>query len=134
LSVAMSPLTRPLTGLFSSRGASMRFRNDQEFDTLRQLMARSGGGGRAITLERVVFENAAHASFSWYLPQQEFQCMTDELESAAFKKQLDELSGFWNAPPVPQPVPATTSTLAPLATSAPADAPSGDPAPPEPAP
>ena len=139
VSVALSPLTRPLAGLFSSRGASMRFRNDQEFDTLRQLMARSGGNGRSVSLERVVFENAAHASFSWYLPQQEFQCMTDELETPAFKTQLNQLATFWNAgplpptppptPALPPPAPATTSTLTPLAAAA-----ADETAPPEPTP
>ena len=148
VSRALSQLTSPLSGLFSSRGASMRFRNDQEFDTLRQLMA-AGPGGKPVNLDRVVFENTARASFSWYLPQQDLDCMHSELETAGFKDQLDKLARYWKAEPVaaariqvPAPAdpvspgsvsppgagPATTASTTPLAAGT-----DDDPVPPEPA-
>ncbi len=92
----LAPISSPLTGLFSSRGASMVFRNDQEFDTLRQLMQKvPGKDGKPLSFERVGFENAARASFSWYLPQSDLECMRSQLQAPHNKAAFAELSKLW---------------------------------------
>ena len=102
VSRALLPLTSSLTGLFSSRGASTRFRNDQEFDTLKQLLA-AGPRGKSISLERVIFANSARASFSWFLPKQDFECMKQELAGADFGEKLRDLEAQWKAEPLTRP-------------------------------
>ena len=93
----LSPVTSPLSGLFSAREASMVFRNDQEFDTLRQrfsgLMAADGA---PFLFERVSFENAARASFSWYLPKRDLNCMRLQLAEPHNQKAFDRLEALWN--------------------------------------
>jgi len=154
LSRALSAVASPLNGLFSSRGASMRFRNDQEFETLKQLFA-AAPNGKPVSLERVVFENTARASFSWYLPKQDLDCMKKELDAPEFNQrfnaQLGQLAKYWTAAPlapkaplaaiVPRAAasptlaatdPPTTSTIAPLAAKLAPVAADDDPVPPEP--
>ncbi len=93
----LSPVTSPLSGLFSAREASMVFRNDQEFDTLRQrfsgLMAADGA---PFLFERVSFENAARASFSWYLPKRDLNCMRLQLAEPHNQRAFDRLEALWN--------------------------------------
>ena len=96
MSRAMAPISTPLSGLFSSRGASMVFRNDQEFDTLQQLMTRTAGKDGPLTFERVSFENAARASFSWYLPRRDLDCMRRQLEEVHNKEAFEHLAQVWN--------------------------------------
>ena len=93
----MSPVTSPLSGLFSARGSSMVFRNDQEFDTLRQrLSGLTAADGSPFLFERVSFENAARASFSWYLPKRDLTCMRLQLAEPHNLRALDRLEVLWN--------------------------------------
>ncbi len=94
----LSPIVSPLAGLFSSRGASMVFRNDQELDTLQQLMRKlRNKDGKALSFEHVVFENAARASFSWYLPQHDLECMRSQLGAPHNKAALEQLATAWRS-------------------------------------
>ena len=94
----LSPIASPLAGLFSSRGASMVFRNDQELDTLQQLTRKlRSKTGRPLSFEHVVFENAARASFSWYLPQRDLECMRSQLEAPHNKAALEQLTAAWRS-------------------------------------
>ncbi len=93
---SLSPIVSPLAGLFSSRGASMVFRNDQGFDTLQQLMHKvPGKDGKPLSFELVAFENAARASFSWYLPQRDLECMRGQLDAAHNKVAMARLVELW---------------------------------------
>ena len=94
----LSPIVSPLAGLFSSRGASMVFRNDQELDTLQQLMRKvRGKDGQPLSFEHVVFQNAARASFSWYLPQHDLECMRTQLDASHNKEALAQLKAAWRS-------------------------------------
>ena len=94
----LSPIVSPLAGLFSSRGASMVFRNDQELDTLQQLMRKlRAKDGKPLSFEQVVFQNAARASFSWYLPQHDLECMRTQLEAPHNKAALERLAVVWRS-------------------------------------
>lgn len=96
LARALEPMVGPLAGLFSARGASMVFRNDQE---LRLLQARFAqvrtASGAPLALDRVSFENAARASFSWYLPQRDLSCMRLQLAEPHNVKAFDRLVRLW---------------------------------------
>ena len=95
---AFSPMTSSLTGLFSSRGASMVFRNDQSLDSVQQLVRKvPGKNGRPLSFDIVSFENAARASFSWYLPQRDLECMRGQLDAKHNKDALARLMFLWRA-------------------------------------
>ena len=94
---ALAPVASPLTGLFAARGASMVFRNDQEFDTLQQLMRKiPGKDGKPLSFDRVAFDNAARASFSWYLPQRDLECMRTQLDVPHNKAAMARLVDLWS--------------------------------------
>ena len=94
----LSPIVSPLAGLFSSRGASMVFRNDQELDTLQQLMRKlRAKDGKPLSFEHVVFENAARASFSWYLPQHDLECMRSQLDAPHNRVAIEQLTAAWRS-------------------------------------
>ena len=111
---AFSAIISPLEGLFNSRGASMVFRNDLELDSLKQLLGKtSDKDGNPLRLDSVSFENAARASFSWYLPKRDLDCMRQQLAAPGITSQLRKLEAAWNAwtpsvaaaedPPPPEP-------------------------------
>ena len=104
LSRTISTASSPLDGLFSSRGASTLFRNEQEFGILKQLL-KFGPRGQPISLDRVVFEYSSRASYSWFLPQGDFKCMQNELKDPdpEFEQALSKLEAFWRAPPLAPP-------------------------------
>jgi hypothetical protein len=88
---AVEPISSPLSGLFSSREASMTFRNDQEIETLKRVFDE-----KHIPFDRVVFVNSARASFSWYLPKRDLDCMRDELNARDNKDAFDKLASIWS--------------------------------------
>jgi hypothetical protein len=83
-------LSTPFEAVWASRQASMVFRNDQEYKALQEIYA-----GEHIPLARVKFENNARSSFSWYLPERDFNCMVDEWSSAHIEGALADLTRLW---------------------------------------
>ncbi|MEZ5773178.1 MAG: patatin-like phospholipase family protein [Hyphomicrobiaceae bacterium] len=101
LARAFAWLTSPLEGLAAARQASMVYRNEQELEALKLIYS-----GESIPLDRVTFENAGRASFSWYLRDREFDCMRRQLSWSApgssvpgdwerNKKEYERLVSLW---------------------------------------
>ena len=95
---AFSAVTSPLAGLFNSRGSSMVFRNDLELDSLKQLLGKTRDkDGNPLRLDSIAFDNAARASFSWYLPKGDLDCMRQQLNAPRIASQFKKLEAAWNA-------------------------------------
>ena len=61
---------------------------------MRKLRAKDG---KPLSFEHVVFQNAARASFSWYLPQHDLECMRTQLEAPHNKAALERLAVVWRS-------------------------------------
>jgi hypothetical protein len=83
-------LISPLEGLSSARERSMVFRSEQGLGALSEIYRNDG-----LQLTRIAFENAARSSFSWYLPDKDFNCMTQELGNDANSRAFDNLGRAW---------------------------------------
>ena len=95
---AFTSLTSPIAGLVNSRGASMVFRNELELDSLKQLFGQTLDNDRnPLRFDSIMFENAARASFSWYLPQGDLACMREQLNGQRFAGEFTKLTQAWDA-------------------------------------
>jgi hypothetical protein len=84
-------LATPLQGVASARERGMIYRSEQAFWALQEIYKEDG-----LKLDRVAFENTARASFSWYLPNSDLKCMTEDLDHDHNTKEFARLQQIWN--------------------------------------
>jgi hypothetical protein len=84
-------LATPLQGVASARERGMIYRGEQAFWALQEIYDRDG-----LKLDRIAFENTSRASFSWYLPNSDLECMRQDLKQPHNEDQFARLRQIWN--------------------------------------